>query len=238
MPTDFINTSELCRHYHRGQHVIKAVDSINLGIGKGDFLAVVGASGSGKSTLLNLLAGLDSPTSGTINYAGKNLSAMSGKELSAYRAARVGMIFQSFNLLPYQTAHKNVELALYFQDVPRRDRLQKTTAILERLGLEDRMDHRPGDLSGGEQQRVAIARALVKSPEILFADEPTGNLDRENSDIIANLLAEFNRDGLTVILVTHDLDLARRCTRRILRMHYGRIIEDSAEPAERGNEIS
>ena len=136
MPTDFINTSDLCRHYHRGQHVIKAVDGVNVGISKGDFLAVVGASGSGKSTLLNLLAGLDSPTSGTINYMGQILSALSGKELSAYRAAKVGMIFQSFNLLPYQTAHKNVELALYFQDVPRRDRLQKTTAILERLGLE------------------------------------------------------------------------------------------------------
>jgi putative ABC transport system ATP-binding protein len=227
---------DLCRHYHRGRHIIKAVDGVDLNLARGDFLAVVGASGSGKSTLLNLLAGLDSPTSGVIKYTGRTLTDMSRKELSAYRAARVGMIFQSFNLLPYQTAHKNVELALYFRDISRRERLEKTNTILRRLGLENRMDHRPGDLSGGEQQRVAIARALVKSPEILFADEPTGNLDQENTDAIADLLTEFNREGLTIILVTHDLELARRCAGRILRMHYGSIMDGSSSQTERNNE--
>jgi len=228
MTNRFVHVTGLCRHYRRGQHLIKAVDGVDINIKRGEFLAVVGASGSGKSTLLNLLAGLDTPTSGAIEYAGRELTTLSRKELSAYRAASVGMIFQSFNLLSYQTAHKNVELALYFDDTPRRQRAAKTTAILERLGLADRMDHRPGDLSGGEQQRVAIARALVKSPEILFADEPTGNLDRENTDAIADLLTEFNNDGLTVILVTHDLDLAARCTRRIIRMNYGRVTDDDA----------
>lgn len=238
MTTGLIQTSALCRYYHRGQYTIKAIDRVNLEIARGDFLAVVGASGSGKSTLLNLLAGLDSPTSGTIDYCGQTLTGMSHKELSAYRASKVGMIFQSFNLLPYQTAHKNVELALYFRDIAQPERLIKTSAILERLGLADRMGHRPGDLSGGEQQRVAIARALVKDPEILFADEPTGNLDQENTDAIADLLTGFNRDGLTIILVTHDMELARRCARRILRMHYGRIVEDSPRPMEPPDETS
>lgn len=228
-PEILISVENLSRVYYRGQHEIKAVDNVSTKLHKGEFLSVVGASGSGKSTLLNLLAGLDTPTSGIIHYAGQNLTDFGRKELSAYRAAWVGMVFQSFNLLSYQTALKNVELALYFNNTPRKDRNERAAAILEKLGLGDRMDHRPVDLSGGEQQRVAIARALVKNPEILFADEPTGNLDQANTDSIADLITELNRGGLTIIMVTHDRELAARCAKRIVRMHYGKIVDDSSQ---------
>lgn len=219
----WIETHKLCRYYERGRHTVRAVDEVDLEIQKGEFLAVVGASGSGKSTLLNLLAGLDTPTSGHIEIDGRRLDGLSSRQLSRYRAEKVGMVFQSFNLIPHNTALKNVELALYFDDTPRRERRSRAEAILERLGLSDRSDHRPADLSGGEQQRVAIARALVKRPEILFADEPTGNLDQVNSTQISQLLAELNRDALTVVMVTHDVDMADAVAGRTIRMHYGRL---------------
>jgi len=218
-----LKTESLCRHYKRGNHEIRAVDDVCLEIESGEFVAIVGASGSGKSTLLNLLAGLDSPTSGKVRYRDKTLNELSRRELAAYRAEQVGMIFQSFNLLQHQSALKNVELALYFNHMPRHERENSARDILIRLGLEDRIEHRPADLSGGEQQRVAIARALVKKPELLFADEPTGNLDQDNSNSIADILKELNRDGLTVVVVTHDTDLAGRVAGRIIRMHYGKI---------------
>jgi len=222
----WIVTTGLCRHYKRGQHVVRAVDGVDLAIDKGDFLAVVGASGSGKSTLLNLLAGLDTPTAGHIEVGGERLDRLSRRKLSEYRAKKVGMVFQSFNLLPQYTAVRNVELALYFNDTPRKERRRQAREIMERIGLGDRHDHRPADLSGGEQQRVAIARALIKRPEILFADEPTGNLDQENAEAIVRLLGELNRDGLTVVLVSHDVDMARSAARRIVKMQYGEIVED------------
>ena len=194
----------------------------------------MGASGSGKSTLLNLLAGLDTPTDGHVEFDGTTLGSLGRRELSAYRAHRVGMIFQSFNLIAHHTALRNVELALYFNKTARRDREPRAREILERLGLGDRLDHRPSDLSGGEQQRVAIARALVKQPEILFADEPTGNLDRDNADQIADLLIDLKRDGLTVILATHDLEMAKRCAQRTIRMDYGRVarVDESPRPGQ------
>jgi putative ABC transport system ATP-binding protein len=219
----WIRTSALCRYYRRARHEVRAVDDVGLSIGKGEFLAVVGASGSGKSTLVNLLAGLDSPTSGYIEVDGRPLDALSRRALAAYRARSTGIIFQSFNLLLQHTALRNVEMALYFDDTPRRERRSKAAAALERVGLGERVHHRPLDLSGGEQQRVAIARALVKTPAVLFADEPTGNLDLQNANSIMNILAELNRAGTTVILVTHDLDLAHRVAGRIVHMHYGRI---------------
>jgi putative ABC transport system ATP-binding protein len=203
---------------------VKAVDGVDLNIDQGEFVGVVGSSGSGKSTLLNLLAGLDTPTSGTIEIDRVALDSLSRRELASYRAKRVGMVFQSFNLLGHQTALGNVEMALYFDDTPRRERSDVAAKMLDRLGLSDRLDHKPADLSGGEQQRVAMARALVKHPEILFADEPTGNLDRDNSEQIMTLLSELNRDGLTIVLVTHDLDLAARVTHRTIRMHYGQLV--------------
>jgi putative ABC transport system ATP-binding protein len=232
---EWIVTSGLCRYYKRGRSEVRALDGVDLAVGKGDFLGVVGASGSGKSTLLNLLAGLDTPTAGFIEIGSRRLDHLSRRELAAYRADSVGMIFQSFNLLSHQTALKNVELALYFSGAPRRERRTRAREILDRLGLADRLDHRPADLSGGEQQRVAIARALVKRPEILFADEPTGNLDQDNSTSIVRLLADLNREGLTVVMVSHDLEMARGSAGRIVRMNYGRIVNgDPTDPGEGG----
>lgn len=222
-----IRTRQLCRYYERAEHVIRAVDEVNLSIRRGEFLAVVGASGSGKSTLLNLLAGLDTPTSGHIIVADRRLDELSRRALAAYRARKVGVVFQSFNLLPYHSALRNVELALYFDDTPRRLRRERAGDALERLGLGDRMQHRPLDLSGGEQQRVAIARALVKGPEVLFADEPTGNLDQVNSSAILTILSDLNRAGMTIVLVTHDFEMAGRAAERVVHMNYGRIQENA-----------
>jgi putative ABC transport system ATP-binding protein len=216
---EWIRTENLGRHYRRGSAEIRAVDGVDLTIAKGEFLAVVGASGSGKSTLLNLLAGLDTPTTGHIEMGGRRLDRMSRRELAAYRARSVGMIFQSFNLLAHRSALKNVEMALYFDGTPRRDRRARAEAILVELGLADRTDHRPADLSGGEQQRVAI----------LFADEPTGNLDQDNAASIIELLSKLNMDDLTVVMVTHDLEMARRTAGRIAKMHYGKIVAEGGD---------
>ena len=227
MTEPWIVTSELCRHYKRGPQLIKAVDGVSLNIGKGEFVGIIGSSGSGKSTLLNLLAGLDTQTSGTIRVGDTELHSLSRRELARYRARRVGMIFQTFNLLSHHTALRNVETALYFNDTPRSERHERSREILTRLGIGDRLDHRPADMSGGEQQRVAIARALVKHPEVIFADEPTGNLDYENARQISQLLSDLNEQGLTIVMVSHDLELARSICHRIVRMHYGTIVEDS-----------
>ena len=226
MPDRWIQATDLCRHYQRGRTVVRALDGVTFGIQKGEFVAVVGASGSGKSTLLNLLAGLDSPTSGFIEVDTRRLGELSRRERAVYRAHRVGMIFQAFNLLPHRTALGNVEMALLFNDTPKRERRGRAREALERRGLGDRLDHRPADLSGGEQQRVTIARAIVKEPELLFADEPTGNLDRDNARAISDLLTELNGRGLTVIMVTHDVDLARAMADRVLRMSYGKIVDE------------
>lgn len=219
----YLTTYALSRYYRRGPQEIRAVDRVDLEIARGEFLAVVGASGSGKSTLLNLLAGLDTPTGGEIHIGDESLTAMSRRDLAAYRAHRVGMVFQSFNLLPYKTALENVALALYFTDVGRSERTGLAREMLGTLGLADRLDHKPADLSGGEQQRVAIARALVKNPQILFADEPTGNLDHENADQVAGLLAGLRDRGLTVVMVTHNVDLAGAYADRTVHMHYGAL---------------
>jgi putative ABC transport system ATP-binding protein len=233
----WLRTFDLCRYYRRGLHEVKAVDGVHLTVGRGEFVGIVGASGSGKSTILNLLAGLDTPTSGRIEVDGVVLGNLTRRELAAYRAQKVGMVFQSFNLISHRSALANVELALYFDDTPRRERRQRAAAMLERLGLSDRLDHRPADLSGGEQQRVAMARALVKQPQLLFADEPTGNLDQDNSQQIATLLTELNTQGLTVLLVTHDLELARRRVHRCFSMNYGRIVDETkARPRGGGDD--
>ncbi len=225
-----IRTIAVCRHYKRGPQVIKAVDDVSIAVAEQEFVAVVGSSGSGKSTLLNLLAGLDSPTGGSIEFRGTTLNTLSRRSLSQYRAKSVGIMFQSFNLIYHRSALENVELALYFNGSSFKVRRNLATAILERLGLADRMTHRPADLSGGEQQRVALARALVKNPAILFADEPTGNLDQENARQIMALLSELNRQGLTVVVVTHDLEIAGQSAHRIVRMHYGRIVDSASTP--------
>lgn len=228
MQNHWLNATDLKRYYIRGPQEVRALDGVSLTVDAGEFLAIVGSSGSGKSTLLNLLAGLDTATGGEITVDGSAFSTLTRRELARYRATQVGMVFQSFNLLPYKTALENVELALYFNHSPRPERRSRAVELLTRLGLGERLDHKPSDLSGGEQQRVAIARALVKAPTALFADEPTGNLDHDNAQQIAELLQTLNGEGLTVIMVTHNLELAERFARRIVRMNYGKIVSDSA----------
>jgi putative ABC transport system ATP-binding protein len=218
----------LHRIYELGGQQIRALDGVDLRLQRGEYLRVVGPSGSGKSTLLNLMAGLDRPTSGTITTQAGVLSQLPSRDLAAYRARQVGIVFQSFNLISHRSALQNVELGLLFLGVPREERLARARATLERLGLGDRCDHRPADLSGGEQQRVALARALIKDPPLLLADEPTGNLDRGISEGIARLFAELNRRGLTIVLVTHDPDLAATDADRTLRMDYGKIVAESS----------
>lgn len=224
--TTFLEATGLCRFYHRGPQTVRALDGVSVVVGRGEFLSIVGSSGSGKTTLLNLLAGLDTPTSGTVELDGIPLTTLTRRQLSAYRAHKVGMIFQSFNLISHYTALQNVETALYFNGTTPKERRRRAQEILEQLGLADRIGHRPADLSGGEQQRVAVARAIVKNPEILFADEPTGNLDLENAEQLANLLIKLNGDGLTIVLVTHNLEMAQHYTHRTIRMQYGHIVED------------
>jgi putative ABC transport system ATP-binding protein len=232
MGESIVRTEKLSRWYRRGPQEVRAVDGVDMRVAEGEFLAIIGASGSGKSTLLNLLAGLDTPTSGKIEFRGVSLDSLSRRELSSYRALRIGMMFQSFNLIHHRSAVENVELALYFTGCPVRERRTAAAAMLERLGLADRATHRPGDLSGGEQQRVALARALVKSPEMLLADEPTGNLDRRNADQMMSLLRELNAQGLTIVMVTHDIETASRNAGRIVRMHYGRVAPESGGSGE------
>ncbi len=230
----WIRALDLCRYYRRAHYEVRALDGVTLGIGKGDFVGIVGSSGCGKSTLLNLLAGLDTPTNGQVEVEGRSLFAQTRRELSAYRAKKVGMVFQTFNLISHYTALQNVEAALLFDGTPRRERRSRALAILDQLGLSGRITHRPADLSGGEQQRVAIARAIVKRPEVLFADEPTGNLDHDNAQQIVELLAELNRSGLTVVMVTHNMELARQYAHRTVHMNYGKLAEETINPATGG----
>jgi putative ABC transport system ATP-binding protein len=220
----YIRTVDLCRYYRRGKHEVRALDHVSLTVDRGEFLSIVGSSGSGKTTLLNLLAGLDTPTSGIVEFDASPLSSLSRRQLAAYRAHKVGMIFQSFNLISHYTALQNVETALYFNGTPAAERQRRATEMLEQLGMSNRLTHRPADLSGGEQQRVAVARAIVKKPEILFADEPTGNLDYENAQHITSLLTKFNSTGLTIVLVTHNVEMAQQFTHRAIRMQYGHVV--------------
>ncbi|TAK65685.1 MAG: ABC transporter ATP-binding protein [Bacteroidetes bacterium] len=222
----YLRSINLCRHYKRGTYIVKALDDVSAEAHRGEFLSIVGSSGSGKTTLLNLLAGLDTPTSGVVEFNGASLTGMSRRERSAYRAHKVGMVFQSFNLISHYTALQNVETALLFNDTSPKQRKMLAASMLEQLGLADRLTHRPADLSGGEQQRVALARAIVKKPEILFADEPTGNLDFENTSQIISLLKSLNSDGLTIVLVTHNLEMANTHSHRIIKMRWGKISEE------------
>jgi putative ABC transport system ATP-binding protein len=223
-----IRAQELTRHYRMGDSVIRAVDGITLDVPAGEFLALLGSSGSGKSSLLNLLAGLDHPTSGAIFVLGHELGRMTSLELSRHRNQTIGIVFQSFNLLPRMTVMENVELPLRLAEVPRAFRPPRVKEALERVGLSERLAHRPGELSGGEQQRVAIARAMVNRPRILLADEPTGNLDSNTGEEILRLISEINRpsDGeepTTVLMVTHERALAERYASRIVTLADGRI---------------
>lgn len=219
-----IRAERVSRHYQMGETLIRAVNEVSLEVLRGDFLALLGASGSGKSTLLSLLAGLDRPTSGSIVAGGRDLAQMSPLDLAKYRSRTVGMVFQSFNLLPRMTLEENVELPLRLAEVDRGERPARVRDSLERVGLAKRLGHRPGELSGGEQQRAAIARALVNRPTILFADEPTGNLDSATGEEIMNLVTEIQRAlGMTVVMVTHERALAERFSNRIVTLADGHL---------------
>jgi ABC-type lipoprotein export system ATPase subunit len=220
-------SENLCRHYRMGETLIRAVDGISFKVRAGDFVALLGASGSGKSSLLNLIAGLDRPTSGAVIVQGKDLAKLSREELAQHRLHTVGMVFQSFNLIPSMTLIENVELPMRFAEVERGQRASLAQQALERVGLTARMNHRPSELSGGEQQRASLARALINRPQLLLADEPTGNLDSRNGTEIMNLIREFNQTlGMTVILVTHERALAERYTRRTISLADGKVIDD------------
>src|SRR5437763_739733 len=225
-----IQLDQVSRHYLMGESVIRAVNDVSLTVPSGGFLALLGSSGSGKSTLLNLIAGLDRPSSGSVVAHGQDLSKMSSLELARYRRQTVGMVFQSFNLLPRMTLEENVELPLRLAEVDRTDRQSRVGEALERVGLSARRRHRPSELSGGEQQRGALARALVNRPAILFADEPTGNLDSANGEQILLLLHEIQQSlGMTIIMVTHERPLAERFANRIALLSDGRLVSDGAQ---------
>jgi putative ABC transport system ATP-binding protein len=214
-----------------GTSVIRAVDGISFSVQGGEFIALLGSSGSGKSSLLNLIAGLDRPTSGDVQVEGRNLAELSREELARYRRHSVGIVFQAFNLVPSMTVAENVELPLRLAETERRERASRVREALDRVGLSQRLAHRPGELSGGEQQRVALARALVNSPRILLADEPTGNLDSHTGMEIMELIGDCNRRlGMTVLLVTHERALAERHAGRLLFLADGRLVGDQPIP--------
>jgi putative ABC transport system ATP-binding protein len=213
----------LTRQYRMGPTIVSAAAGIDLEIAAGEAVALVGPSGSGKSTLLNLLGGLDRPTSGEIWVEGENIATASDKRLVAHRRRRIGFVFQSFNLLPYRTALENVEVPLMISGLSRNERRERARQLLERVGLGARTDHRPSQLSGGEQQRVAVARALANEPSILLADEPTGNLDSATGTEVMNLLRELNQSGLTLIIVTHDTSVAAYAN-RVVHLRDGKIV--------------
>ncbi len=223
-----LEAREVSKIYQMGSAEVAALDGVSVAIAQGEFVAIQGTSGSGKSTLLNMLGGLDRPTTGEIMFDGNSLFPFTKKEMARYRRHSVGMIFQNFNLIPTMTAAENVNLALAFGGHRGRARDERTRELLERVGLGDRLAHRPSELSGGEQQRVAIARALANSPRVLLADEPTGNLDSTRATELLGLLREMvGSDALTVLMVTHDRELATSFSDRIILMKDGRVISVS-----------
>lgn len=219
-----IETREVSRIYQMGNTPVVALDHVSVGINQGEFVAIQGTSGSGKSTLLNLLGGLDRPTSGEVLFDSTALGPLTKKQMAHYRRHSVGMIFQNFNLIPTMTAFENVRLALAFGGLRGAERRKRGEELLARVGLADRMQHRPSELSGGEQQRVALARAVVNGPAIILADEPTGNLDTENSRIVLDMFRDLNEKfAQTIIMITHNPEAAGACSRTI-QMRDGHIV--------------
>jgi len=226
-----IHAEQLCRYYRMGDALIRAVDGVTLSVKTGEFVALLGSSGSGKSSVLNLIAGLDRPTSGGVVVQNRNLAQLSRAELAHYRLHTVGMVFQSFNLIASMTVAENVELPMRFAEVDRDKRDNLAHEALERVGLKARMNHRPSELSGGEQQRAALARALINRPKLLLADEPTGNLDSRTGTEIMNMVRDFNRQlGMTVVMVTHERALAERYAQRMIFLADGKVVGDEQNP--------
>ncbi len=222
MSSSIISATDLHKIYQVGETEVRALDGLDVQINKGEYIALMGPSGSGKSTLMNVLGCLDTPTSGNYVLNGNDVSSLSDDELAEIRNKEIGFVFQTFNLLPRYTALENVALPMIYAGIPKTERLERADKVLCKVGLGDRMDHRPNELSGGQRQRVAVARALVMNPSIILADEPTGNLDSVTSDGIMELFSEINNDGNTVIVVTHEEDIAAHAE-RIIRLKDGRI---------------
>ncbi len=223
-----VKLRKIKRIYYKpdGSILVQALRGIDFDVPKGQSVAVMGASGSGKSTLMNILGCLDQPTEGVYELDGKNIATLDDRELSTIRGQEIGFVFQSFNLIPQLSIAENVEVPLYYQGIHPAQREERTNVILERVGLADRVGHKPSELSGGQQQRAAIARALVTKPSILLADEPTGNLDSETGEDVLLLFDELQREGLTTIVVTHDEQIGNRC-QRIIHLKDGEIDSDT-----------
>ena len=236
MEEALIRVKDLCKIYNPGENEVRALDHINLEINKGEFVAIIGQSGSGKSTFMNMLGCLDVPTSGEYFLNGTDVSTMEDNELSEVRNREIGFIFQGFNLIQNLTALENVELPLIYRKVGKAKREELAVQALEKVGLGHRMDHRPAQMSGGQQQRVAIARAIAQAPPIILADEPTGNLDSASTDEIMQILKELHQEGRTVIIITHDNDIAKQASRRIL-IKDGRVESDTKYDHEGGKAL-
>ncbi|USK59803.1 ABC transporter ATP-binding protein [Peribacillus asahii] len=237
MKNPLIEIKNMCKSYELGGETVHALQEVSLTIHKGDFVSIIGPSGSGKSTFMNMIGCLDQPDFGQYLLDGKDVSDMKDHELAAIRNIKIGFIFQNFNLLPRLTAVENTELALVYRGVGVKERRQKAEACLEKVGLLERMHHLPSQLSGGQQQRVAIARALAGDPPLLLADEPTGALDSKTSKEVLQMLKDLNQKGQTIILITHDLEVAKEAT-RVVRIHDGHLFENGGEWLEssRSNE--
>ncbi|MBE5871861.1 MAG: ABC transporter ATP-binding protein [Lachnospiraceae bacterium] len=220
-----IEIQDICKIYNPGENEVRALDHVDLTIERGEFVAIIGQSGSGKSTLMNMLGCLDVPTSGIYILNGSDVSHLSDDELSDIRNKEIGFIFQGFNLVANLTAQENVELPLIYRGVSKKERHRLSVVALEKVGLAHRMDHRPSQMSGGQQQRVAIARAIAQAPPVILADEPTGNLDSASSQEIINILKELHEDNRTVILITHDNEIAAQA-KRVIRIKDGKIERD------------
>ena len=224
--TALLEAREVSKVYQMGATSVTALDNVSLAVDEGQFVAIQGTSGSGKSTLLNMVGGLDHPSSGDVYFNAKPLGPFTKKEMAQYRRYSVGMIFQNFNLIPTMNAEENIKLALAFGGLRGLQRRKRAKELLDRVGLSDRLTHRPSELSGGEQQRVAIARALANNPKVLLADEPTGNLDSTRAHELLSLLREMvTRDSLTILMVTHDRELASSFADSTILMKDGRIVE-------------